>query len=323
MKSESNLARVTKSLVWLLLLLAFLLLIVAPLLTSILVKYNQMPLKYGKFLGHIQTAQFYLMQVFGVAWIFFLGSCFASFLNVVAWRVPRGRGINGSSKCPFCNNKLRFTDNLPIFGWLRNGGQCRGLPASDFASLSGRRIHRGLPVLIDCGIRYFGRRMEPAHFDPSRRSRALSILCFLQKWDLIQIASFHLCLICLLFTFALIRSEGLKIPISIFVTGLILGIGLPLIWPSMLLIGWSLNKPELNSMARFSVIQSLTMAIGLAVGTTLGSILSWFNRAECRALETGSKVRQNLFIDDGVASFCFDWTVFLDGNQHSQSLCSR
>ena len=57
-------------------------------------------------------------------WCFWVGSSVGSFLNVVAWRMPRGETINGRSHCPRCQAQLRARDNIPIFGWLALGGRC-------------------------------------------------------------------------------------------------------------------------------------------------------------------------------------------------------
>jgi len=301
MKSGSNLSRVFKTAFWLLIVLVFLLLIVAPLLTSVLVKAGQMPIRYVKMLRHVETAQFYLMQVFGVGWLFFLGSCFASFLNVVAWRTPRGRGVNGSSKCPFCNNKLRFGDNLPVIGWIRNGGQCRDcrLPISPRYLIV--EIILGSLFLLICGVEILGGGMNL----PMRAVESLKgfeNLVFTPKWDLIQLASYHLNLICLLFTFALIRSEGLKVPFVILITGLIFGIALPLIWPAMLIVSWQWNSPELFDLSRFSSNQLITLGVGTACGVACGIALSWFNQRESQLLEQGTKVAQSKTVADGLAS---------------------
>ena len=59
------------------------------------------------------------------SWFFFVGSSIGSFLNVVAWRMPRGRSIQGRSHCPFCNCELTWRENFPIFGWIVLGGRCR------------------------------------------------------------------------------------------------------------------------------------------------------------------------------------------------------
>ena len=57
-------------------------------------------------------------------WLFTVGASIASFLNVVAWRVPRRMPINGHSFCPRCRTPIAASDNLPIIGWLRLRGRC-------------------------------------------------------------------------------------------------------------------------------------------------------------------------------------------------------
>ncbi len=67
-----------------------------------------------------------------VAWSFWVASSVGSFLNVVAWRMPRGQSINGRSHCPRCLTQLKARDNFPVFGWLALRGRCRScrLPIS-------------------------------------------------------------------------------------------------------------------------------------------------------------------------------------------------
>lgn len=61
-----------------------------------------------------------------VGWVFYFGASIGSFLNVVAGRVPEGKTIvYGGSKCPFCNTRLSFIDNMPVLGWLILRGRCR------------------------------------------------------------------------------------------------------------------------------------------------------------------------------------------------------
>ena len=55
-----------------------------------------------------------------------LGLVIGSFLNVVAWRVPRGESINHpGSHCPVCETPLRPIDNIPVISWLALRGRCR------------------------------------------------------------------------------------------------------------------------------------------------------------------------------------------------------
>lgn len=73
-----------------------------------------------------------LMDLLVAAWLFWVGSSVGSFLNVVAWRMPRGRSIGGRSHCPYCDVQLKGRDNIPVFGWLMLRGRCRScrLPIS-------------------------------------------------------------------------------------------------------------------------------------------------------------------------------------------------
>src|SRR4051812_16958649 len=55
------------------------------------------------------------------------GLLIGSFLNVVAWRLPRGESlIKPRSKCPGCGTQLKAYDNIPVFSWLVLRGKCRG-----------------------------------------------------------------------------------------------------------------------------------------------------------------------------------------------------
>ena len=54
-----------------------------------------------------------------------LGACVGSFLNVVAWRLPRQESILWpGSHCPKCGTSLRWLDNLPVLSWLLLRGRC-------------------------------------------------------------------------------------------------------------------------------------------------------------------------------------------------------
>ena len=84
-----------------------------------------------------------------IPFLFAVGACVGSFLNVVVWRLPRiepqegdslfralMRTIEGLSNppshCPKCNTPIRWYDNVPVIGWLKLRGKCRncGQPIS-------------------------------------------------------------------------------------------------------------------------------------------------------------------------------------------------
>ncbi len=58
------------------------------------------------------------------------GLVYGSFLNVLLWRLPEGRGINGRSGCRSCGHTLAWYDLIPIFSFLLLKGRCRYCKAS-------------------------------------------------------------------------------------------------------------------------------------------------------------------------------------------------
>jgi leader peptidase (prepilin peptidase) / N-methyltransferase len=54
------------------------------------------------------------------------GMLVGSFLNVVAWRLPRGESlVRPGSRCPGCGTPIRPYDNVPVLSWLLLRGRCR------------------------------------------------------------------------------------------------------------------------------------------------------------------------------------------------------
>lgn len=63
-----------------------------------------------------------------------LGACVGSFLNVVAWRLPREESVvQPGSHCPRCGTPLRWFENVPVLSWLLLRGRCRhcGAPIAE------------------------------------------------------------------------------------------------------------------------------------------------------------------------------------------------
>lgn len=63
-----------------------------------------------------------------LCFLFAIGACTGSFLNVVAWRLPRAcmSVARPRSRCPRCTRVLPWYENIPILSWVVLRGRCRG-----------------------------------------------------------------------------------------------------------------------------------------------------------------------------------------------------
>lgn len=64
--------------------------------------------------------------IFWTVYVFVVGICIGSFLNVVVLRAFSGESIVlPPSHCPKCDHKLAWYDNIPLFSYLFLRGKCR------------------------------------------------------------------------------------------------------------------------------------------------------------------------------------------------------
>jgi leader peptidase (prepilin peptidase)/N-methyltransferase len=58
------------------------------------------------------------------------GAVIGSFLNVVAYRLPRRESlVRPASRCPSCETPIKPYDNIPVLSWLLLRGRCRACSA--------------------------------------------------------------------------------------------------------------------------------------------------------------------------------------------------
>ena len=64
------------------------------------------------------------------AYVFALGACVGSFLNVIVARLPAGESIvHPRSRCPRCKHPIAWYDNLPLLSYLLLRARCRSCKA--------------------------------------------------------------------------------------------------------------------------------------------------------------------------------------------------
>ena len=84
---------------------------------------------------------------------FLLGAALFSFMNVVAWRLPRNMNpLKGRSICPRCGRTLDAPDLVPVFSWLFLRGRCRHCGAHIPARYLLVEVLGGVLALAVCGI---------------------------------------------------------------------------------------------------------------------------------------------------------------------------
>jgi leader peptidase (prepilin peptidase)/N-methyltransferase len=67
-----------------------------------------------------------LSIVVPLAFAFAFGACVGSLINVLVYRLPLGLSvITPPSRCPSCETRLTWRENIPVLGWILLRGRCR------------------------------------------------------------------------------------------------------------------------------------------------------------------------------------------------------
>ena len=170
-------------------------------------------------------------------WLAVVGGSIGSFLNVVAWRVPRGLSIRGRSQCPRCATRLGAGDNIPVFGWLLLGGRCRTcrLPISARyplveAAVAASTVVVGVAEFYGDALPFTDRR--PA-WGPLRTPDVSA--------GLLATFLFHLVAISFAWAFGLIRWDGHRIPGGMLRAGCLAAAVPMLVYPGLMSVPWQVS----------------------------------------------------------------------------------
>ena len=81
--------------------------------------------------------------------IFVIGLCIGSFLNVCIYRLPRSQSsLHPPSHCPNCQNWLKWYDNIPLLSYFLLEGRCRNCHTSISARYPLVEILTGILFLL-------------------------------------------------------------------------------------------------------------------------------------------------------------------------------
>lgn len=168
-----------------------------------------------------------MLAVFVYAWLFCLGATVGSFLNVVVYRLPRGRNLAyPGSFCPRCGHSIRLTDNIPILSWLVLRGRCRDCGGR----ISLRYFFVELVVAAVFLMVLAGEHFLPAVGLGFAVREPLTARDGAAFWCMYAV---HVVLVTTLIGAALLRADGAGVPATLFLPILVIGFVLPLIWPEI------------------------------------------------------------------------------------------
>lgn len=181
-----------------------------------------------------------LLDLFVVVWFFWFGSAIGSFLNVVAWRMPRGRSINGYSACPFCNVPIRAMDNIPVFGWLKLRGRCRAcrLPIAARYPIVEAIVGTSIMLVGVLGV-YSGGENLPFSGPQHRDSSPLRMPHI--TGEVVAINAYQIAILTGAWAFALVRVDRFRLPGRLVKFFLVLAIVPMLAWPPLQQVPWEMR----------------------------------------------------------------------------------
>jgi leader peptidase (prepilin peptidase)/N-methyltransferase len=173
------------------------------------------------------------METFFAGLFFSVGATVGSFLNVVAYRMPRGLSVVWRrSSCPHCGTGLGPKENLPVVGWFLLGGKCRFCQNP----ISGRYpLVEGITGAIFL-LLYFvqlisGGTNLPNWFQYSYQG-VVWILLY-TKWEMVAIYVYHVLLFVWLLIFTLFAWDRQFVPRRALIIGILMQF-LPPLWLSYL-----------------------------------------------------------------------------------------
>lgn len=213
------------------------------------------------------------IDVLVIGWFFFIGSSIGSFLNVVAWRMPRGCSIRGRSHCPFCDTELGWRENWPVFGWFVLGGRCKTcrLPISSRYPIVEAAVASTVVLIAWSGL-YRASPLVP--FWPQRSTYVTPLWTPILSPDSLAVIFYHVAAIGCVWALALVRFDSARLPRSL-VAWCFAWVAIPMLaYPLLAVVPWTVGEsPTWTAEGQYlnAVMRVLT---GLASGVLLARMLA-------------------------------------------------
>jgi leader peptidase (prepilin peptidase) / N-methyltransferase len=211
------------------------------------------------------------MEALTGLWFLALGGTIGSFLNVVAYRMPRGQSVVFQpSRCPRCGSRIPGRDNIPVLGWLLLNGRCRACGCKISARYPMVEGLMAVMFLLFFLVELItGGSNLPVHKPPTYTG--IVWIIFYTKWDIVLLYLYHCLLGSILVVWMLIDIDRQRITLAarVIVFSLLL---LPvLIWPHLLPV--PLNPAGPGSYDPSLVDSAINCLVGAAAGLALGGLL--------------------------------------------------
>ena len=222
-------------------------------------------------MSFIEHAGFRCGEALVTACFFALGCNIGSFLNVVVWRMPLGKSIvYEKSRCPVCSTAIAGKDNIPIFGWLSLGGQCRAC-GTDISPryLIVEAVTGSIFLLLYFVELISGGANLPVR--PINDYRGVLWIIMYPKWDLIGLYVHHCFLFSSLLVFTAMAIAGNRIPRKLLAFCFTIAIAAPVAFPTLAVIP---ALPD-NVLPAIAILKSIVHGIAGAIcGLIAGTFLS-------------------------------------------------
>lgn len=161
-----------------------------------------------------------MLDAIAAFWFGMIGACIGSFVNVVAYRMPRGMSVVWKpSHCPKCGRDIRMRDNIPVLGWLFLRGRCRDCGAPIAARYA---IVEALLGVAFAWLAYAELLTGAANLPggPLVPEAGVANLVLTPHSPLLWLFAFHAVLLSVLMALALIDQDGQRVPWKIVIFAL-------------------------------------------------------------------------------------------------------